>query len=233
MVKSPSPQAVSKLEVPVDPDQEEVIIKPYGQVAITPQLATAPVVLPSAINLELPGAPVETAVPEPSKVASGIESKALEYTLARMSGTTPLFGVIYQEDKLTPATVKSLSPPESMTVYRKFRFPDVIFEFGSIGLSKDVMKSLSEVAEIVRKDTRWRYLRIDGHTDNVGSAKYNMELSLRRAIAVANYLITREGLDPSKIFVKGLGKSKPVADNLTAEGRAQNRRFEILFLVNK
>ena len=57
--------------------------------------------------------------------------------------------------------------------------------------------------------------------------------SARRAIAVANYLITKEGLDPAKIFVKGLGKSKPVADNDTAAGRAQNRRFEILFLVNK
>jgi outer membrane protein OmpA-like peptidoglycan-associated protein len=233
MVKAPSATAVSKLEVPIDPDQEEVIIKAYGQVALAPQLATAPVVLKQRINLEVPGSSAESVASAPANVASGLESKALEYTLAKMSGSTPLYGVVYQEDKLTPDTVKSLRPPETMTVYRKFRFPDIIFEFSSSTLSKEVLKSLSEVAEIVRKDNRWRYLRIDGHTDNVGSVKHNMELSLRRSIAVANYLITREGLDPSKIFVKGLGKSRPVADNETAEGRAQNRRFEILFLVNK
>jgi len=230
MVKSVMPQAVSKLEVPLDPDQEEVIIKPYGQVSIAAQLTTAPVVLPQTVSLEVPGAPIEK---ESAQATAGIEGKALEYTLARMSGSTPLYGVVYQEDKLTADSLKSLSPPEAMNVYRKFRFPDVIFEFGSTTLSQEVLKALSEVAEIVKKDQRWRYLRIDGHTDNVGSVKYNMELSLRRAIAVANYLITREGLDPARIFVKGLGKSKPIADNATAEGRAQNRRFEILFLVNK
>lgn len=234
MVKAPTPTAVSKLEVPIDPDQEEVIVKPYGQVALTPQLATAPVVLPPSISLETPGvASAEVAAKTPADIVAGLESKALEYTLAKMSGTTPLYGVIYHEDKLTPDTQKMLSPPEAMSVYRKFRFPDVIFDFGSTTLSKEVQKSLAEVADIVRKDPKWRYLRIDGHTDNVGSVKYNMELSLRRAIAVANHMITREGVDPAKVFVKGMGKSKPVADNASAEGRAQNRRFEILFLVDK
>jgi len=76
-------------------------------------------------------------------------------------------------------------------------------------------------------------MRIDGHTDAVGSVKYNMDLSLKRAITVANYLITREGIDPSRIFVRGMGKSTPIADNSTDEGRKLNRRFEIVFLVHK
>jgi outer membrane protein OmpA-like peptidoglycan-associated protein len=96
-----------------------------------------------------------------------------------------------------------------------------------------VKKALAEIGEIIRKDSRWSYLRVDGHTDSIGSVRYNLDLSLKRAIAVANYLITREGVDPARIFVKGMGKSVPISDNRTDDGRRQNRRFEILFLVDK
>ncbi|WP_432613105.1 OmpA family protein [Geotalea uraniireducens] len=118
-----------------------------------------------------------------------------------------------------------------MTVYRKFRFPDVTFDFDQWSLSEEGRKSLAEVAELIRNDKKWVYLRVDGHTDNIGSSSYNMDLSLKRAISVASYLIAREGIDPSRVFIKGLGKSKPLADNATAEGRKLNRRCEILFLV--
>ena len=60
---------------------------------------------------------------------------------------------------------------------------------------------------------------------------YNMDLSLKRAIAAATYLISHEGVNPSKVFVKGFGKSSPIAENSTAAGRRKNRRTEILFLV--
>ena len=92
---------------------------------------------------------------------------------------------------------------------------------------------LSEVAEQIRKDKKWLYLKIDGHTDSIGSLAYNMDLSLKRAISAATYLISHEGVDPSKIFIKGLGKSTPISDNATADGRRKNRRTEILFLVSK
>jgi len=97
----------------------------------------------------------------------------------------------------------------------------------------EVIKSISELAEFIRNDKKWVYLRIDGHTDGVGSVTYNMDLSLKRAIAVANYLITREGIDPVRMFVRGMGKSAPIADNSTDEGRKLNRRFEVVFLVHK
>ena len=71
-------------------------------------------------------------------------------------------------------------------------------------------------------------LSITGHTDSVGSDAYNQKLSERRANAVANYLI--DAGVPSSIIVgvQGLGESQPVADNKTREGRAENRRVEIL-----
>lgn len=69
-------------------------------------------------------------------------------------------------------------------------------------------------------------VKITGHTDNIGTAEYNMGLSQRRAEAVAEYLKSL-GVDPAKMEVKGEGKSRPMYDNRTKEGRAKNRRVEV------
>jgi OmpA-OmpF porin, OOP family len=66
-----------------------------------------------------------------------------------------------------------------------------------------------------------------GYTDSIGSDAYNEKLSQRRAEAVKQYLV-QKGVDPSRIAVRGLGKTNPVATNATAEGRAENRRVEII-----
>jgi OOP family OmpA-OmpF porin len=68
---------------------------------------------------------------------------------------------------------------------------------------------------------------VEGHTDSIGSDAYNQRLSERRAKAVRDYLV-RQGIDPSRITVRGYGESHPVASNDTAEGRAQNRRAEVI-----
>jgi outer membrane protein OmpA-like peptidoglycan-associated protein len=120
-----------------------------------------------------------------------------------------------------------------MVVYRKFLIPDVIFDTGQWNLSAEGKKMLSEVAEKIRKDNKWLYIKIDGHTDSVGSVSYNMDLSLKRAIAAATYLISHEGVNASKILIEGRGQSSPIAENDTADGRRNNRRTEILFLVAK
>ena len=70
---------------------------------------------------------------------------------------------------------------------------------------------------------------IHGHTDNVGGAKYNMQLSLGRAEAVKAYLVSK-GISAGRITTKGFGFTKPIADNSTAEGRAKNRRIEFVRL---
>jgi outer membrane protein OmpA-like peptidoglycan-associated protein len=68
---------------------------------------------------------------------------------------------------------------------------------------------------------------VEGHTDSVGNDAYNQKLSERRAKAVRDYLV-RQGIDGSRITARGYGKSKPVATNATEEGRAQNRRADIV-----
>lgn len=70
-------------------------------------------------------------------------------------------------------------------------------------------------------------MRLDGHTDNVGAADYNQQLSLRRAQAVAD-VVTSAGMPAANVGVRGLGATRPVADNGTAAGRAENRRVAIV-----
>lgn len=218
----------SKFEVPVDPDAEEVLFRPYGTVIIAQQPAATPVTLPKVATDEIQPVPAAEPVPEPPIVVEQPEST--EYSLSRVSGVTPLYGVRLKGAKT--AVAKPLKVPP-VKAYKKFRLPDNLFEFDNAEMIPEVKKSISDLAEFIRKDEKWLYMRIDGHTDGVGSVRYNLDLSLKRAIAVANYLITREGMDPARIFVRGMGKSAPIADNSTDEGRKLNRRFEIVFLVNK
>lgn len=70
-------------------------------------------------------------------------------------------------------------------------------------------------------------VRVEGHTDNVGSAAYNQGLSLRRAQVVANALV-KAGLHDAKVDVQGLGKAHPVSDNSNPETRLQNRRVSVI-----
>nr|WP_230426948.1 OmpA family protein [Cupriavidus yeoncheonensis] len=74
------------------------------------------------------------------------------------------------------------------------------------------------------------HVRVDGHTDDIGTADYNQQLSLRRAEAVARVLVTA-GFERRNIEVRGMGKRRPVADNRTAGGRAENRRASIVVTV--
>jgi len=69
---------------------------------------------------------------------------------------------------------------------------------------------------------------IEGHTDNVGSAEYNLDLSQRRAEAVVNYLVDTLGIERSRLSAKGYGLTRPVADNATDEGKQKNRRIEAI-----
>ncbi|CKS36101.1 outer membrane protein OmpA [Mycobacterium tuberculosis] len=65
-----------------------------------------------------------------------------------------------------------------------------------------------------------------GHTDSIGTVAYNQRLSVRRAEAVKAFLVSK-GIERNRVYTEGKGKSQPVADNKTKEGRAKNRRVEI------
>src|SRR5213593_3084608 len=100
------------------------------------------------------------------------------------------------------------------------------FDFDKAQLKPSGRDVLDGAVKTLR-DNPSLHVVVEGHTDSVGSDSYNHKLSERRAKAVRDYLV-REGIDPSRITTRGYGKSRPVASNDTAEGRAQNRRAEVV-----
>ncbi len=102
----------------------------------------------------------------------------------------------------------------------------VLFATGKSELLPIAQQKLSEVAKALN-DQGYQSLLVEGHTDSQGSADKNMVLSQQRAESVRSYLIS-QGIPADKIRAQGIGSSRPVADNSTAEGRANNRRVEII-----
>ena len=102
----------------------------------------------------------------------------------------------------------------------------VLFASNRAVLLPDARTRLDQVAEVLLT-TRERHLTVEGYTDSQGSVNYNLDLSQRRADAVRSYLVER-GYQGDLIQAHGLGKGSPVADNASAEGRANNRRVEII-----
>jgi len=107
---------------------------------------------------------------------------------------------------------------------------NVKFGFNKAELTPEGTAALDAFAAKVKADNKNVYVEIQGHTDNVGSEKYNLKLGYERAEAVSNYLNTKQGFPLHRINVTSYGEFKPVADNATKEGRAQNRRVAIVVL---
>ena len=103
------------------------------------------------------------------------------------------------------------------------------FAFNSAELDKDSQQLLERAVDNLKRNPQMKVL-IEGHTDNVGPEDYNMGLSLKRAKAVEDYIVT-QGIAEERMDVKGLGESDPLASNDTPEGRAQNRRVEFVVTV--
>ncbi len=107
----------------------------------------------------------------------------------------------------------------------------VLFVTNAAALLPEAQTRLNQVADALMA-TKDRNVVVEGYTDSRGSAGYNLDLSQRRAEAVRAYLVTR-GYPSEKITAQGLGKDRPIADNTSPEGRANNRRVEIVIAPKK
>lgn len=102
----------------------------------------------------------------------------------------------------------------------------LLFRSGEAFLMPGATSRLDQVADALSANGD-RDVMIEGHTDSQGSDHQNLQLSERRAEAVRDYLV-RQGYDASRIRVRGMGETNPIADNTSSEGRANNRRVEII-----
>lgn len=123
-------------------------------------------------------------------------------------------------------------PPAPVPTSEKVTYSaDTFFDFDKAVLKPDGKAKLDELVSRVQ-GMDLEVSIATGHTDSIGSAAYNQKLSLRRANAVKAYMVSK-GIDSSRIYTDGKGKTQPIADNKTAEGRAKNRRTEIELVGNR
>ena len=106
----------------------------------------------------------------------------------------------------------------------------ILFAFSKSDLSDSAKMNLNNLATILKNNPNTN-IEIQGHTDSRGTEEYNMGLSLRRADAVRDYLISQD-IDAARMTVKGYGETAPAYSNDTPEGMAQNRRVEFLITAN-
>jgi peptidoglycan-associated lipoprotein len=105
------------------------------------------------------------------------------------------------------------------------------FKLGKAELPEDATAAIDNMVNTLKADKKALWVEIEGHTDNVGDAKYNESLGLLRAEAVKRYLYEKHQVPLHKINVISYGEEKPVAPNKTRDGRAQNRRVVIKVLA--
>jgi outer membrane protein OmpA-like peptidoglycan-associated protein len=102
------------------------------------------------------------------------------------------------------------------------------FDYDSDWIKPESYNLLDNVGSALNGGLSDAVIFVVGHTDSRGSEAYNHDLSIRRAQAVADYLINRHAISKSRLVVDGSGESTPIADNQTATGRAMNRRVEFI-----
>lgn len=115
-------------------------------------------------------------------------------------------------------------------VGKKFTLQNIYFEFDKATLLRSSYLELNKLLAYLEKHRRIK-IEIEGHTDNVGSAEYNMKLSKARAKAVVDYLVAK-GLNEFRLEYKGYGSTRPIVPNTSPQNQALNRRVEFIILEN-
>jgi OOP family OmpA-OmpF porin len=134
----------------------------------------------------------------------------------------------------TPATGPSAKPGviASLATEGRAVLSDLTFASGSAELDDAAFPSLKELASKLAANPGWK-IALVGHTDTLGSAEANMALSQRRAEAVKDRMVNAFGVETTRIEAAGVGFLAPIATNLSPEGRAMNRRVEVVLITTE
>ena len=124
-----------------------------------------------------------------------------------------------------PAPKPAPPPPPAPKVERTIVLDNVLFDFDKAAVKPDAAKILDRLATFLKENPD-KSVDLEGHTDSIGADQYNQGLSERRTASVKDYVV-KKGIAASRITARGFGKTKPIADNKTEDGRAKNRRVEV------
>ena len=128
----------------------------------------------------------------------------------------------------TPAPVPVAEPPKEKVSVKDGRIGipgNIVYETGKAILKPESEPTLNALKDFMTQNPAYTRVRVEGHTDNIGKPEDNLKLSADRAAAVVQWLADH-GLPKERVLAVGFGSNKPIADNSTEAGRAQNRRTE-------
>jgi outer membrane protein OmpA-like peptidoglycan-associated protein len=228
-VITPAPAPVAKPVVPAAPLPPELVTPANGATGV----ATNPTLIwnasSGATSYRLQ-ASTDATFASTTADQSGITTTS--YSLTELAtGTTYYWHVIAANSGGTSAysttwsfTTTAPPPPPPPVVPKVFVLEGVNFDFNKATLTTAAMDTLEKAFTILQDNPALK-VKIVGHTDNIGSKKYNDRLSLRRAESVKSWLV-KKGISATRITTAGAGFSEPIATNDTPEGRAKNRRIE-------
>jgi outer membrane protein OmpA-like peptidoglycan-associated protein len=147
-------------------------------------------------------------------------------------------GYLFYSDHFPLSDLKSSNDPvlkdiplQPVEEGKKIVLRNIFFKTDEYQLEPESFPELEKLTEFLKTNPELK-IEIGGHTDNLGTPEYNLDLSLKRAKAVVDYLVAK-GIETQSIFYKGYGESVPVSDNEKEEGRALNRRTEVTILDSK
>ncbi|MCX7086938.1 MAG: OmpA family protein [Methylococcales bacterium] len=230
LVDVPSSVAATMMVAPLAPP---VALVPVAEVAAKPIATPIPVEVPPVLTVEA-APPIIVAEPAPVEVIPVISPVAEVVSVTEVPVIPEVAPVVAAIPDVTPVVEASVVPVVAETAPAAVEpalAPNVViretfqFPMGSARIPESAKPRLLEGVALLKNDTR--KLKIVGHTDNIGYTGANRRLSLRRAHAVKVFLVSA-GLNPGLLSVQGVGESQPIADNLTEEGRYQNRRIDIV-----
>jgi OmpA-OmpF porin, OOP family len=161
----------------------------------------------------------QQAQPAPAPVAAAPAPAAAP---AAESSSASSAGAVIPAAALAAAAPSQNKPMRTVTVSG-----DAFFDTNKATFRKEAQPELEKISQRVRGISSVEAIQVTGFTDNTGASDYNQKLSEARASTVKDFLV-KNGIDPSKITILGKGASDPVADNSTKEGRAKNRRVEVM-----
>jgi OOP family OmpA-OmpF porin len=127
-----------------------------------------------------------------------------------------------------PAPAPAAEPPKSTVTVTGDRLGvpgNIVYETGKAIIKPESEPTLNALKDFMEQNKNFTRIRIEGHTDNVGKSAENMKLSTDRAMAVVTWM-TQHGMSKDRFLAVGFGDTKPIADNKTEDGKAQNRRTE-------
>ncbi|MCM8766586.1 MAG: DUF4892 domain-containing protein [Candidatus Omnitrophica bacterium] len=146
--------------------------------------------------------------------------------LLGFNGPIVLLGIVEKKEMET-GLVKAKDIYETIKKEGKVAIYGIYFDFDKAEIKPESKPTLEEIAKFLKENPEIK-LYIVGHTDNLGKLEYNMELSKRRAEAVIKELVEKYGIKKERLMGFGVGPLAPCASNSTEEGRAKNRRVELV-----